>query len=61
MGIAMAENPELRVIRMKGNDLDEASLKIVEEMAKDKDFQVWIERWLGDESGIIIEDGSVKQ
>ena len=61
MGIAMAENPELRVIRMKGNDLDEASLKIVSKMAKEKDYQVWIERWLGDESGIIIEDGSVKK
>ncbi len=60
MGIAMAENPELRVIKMKGNDLDEDSLKVVAKMAKDKDFQVWIERIEG-EGGIIIEDGSVKK
>ena len=60
MGIAMAENPELRVIKMKGNDLDEDSLKVVSKMAKDKDFQVWIERIEG-EGGIIIEDGSIKK
>ena len=59
MGIAMALNPELRVILMKGNDLDEDSLKLVSKMAKDKDYMVWIERIEG-EGGIVIEDGSVK-
>lgn len=60
MGIAMAQNPELRVIRMNGNDLDDDSLKIISKLAADKDYQVWIERWSGGEGGIIIEDGSVK-
>ena len=60
MAIAMAENPELRVILMKGNDLDEDSLAMVSKMAADKDFMVWIERIEG-EGGIIIEDGSVKK
>ncbi len=59
MGIAMAQNPELRVILMKGNDLDEDSLKVVSQMAKDRDFMVWIERIEG-AGGIVIEDGSVK-
>jgi len=61
MGIAMAENPELRVIRMKGNDLDDQSLEIVSKMAQEKDYQLWIERWSGGEGGIVIEEGSVKQ
>lgn len=60
MGIAMAENPELRVIRMNGNDLDDDSLEIIRKLAMDKDFQVWIERWAGGPRGIIIEDGNVK-
>lgn len=60
MGIAMAQNPELRVILMKGNDLDEDSLKVVSKMAEDKDYMLWIERIEG-EGGIVIEDGSVKE
>jgi DNA repair exonuclease SbcCD ATPase subunit len=60
LGIAMAENPELRVILMNGNDLDSDSLKVISEMTADKDYQVWIERIEG-EGGIVIEDGMVKQ
>ncbi len=62
MAIAMAINPELRVIRItNGSLLDSENMGVIEEMAKDKDFQVWIERV--DESGkvgIVIEDGSIK-
>jgi len=61
MAIAMEKNPKLRVIVMKGNELDDDSLKVVQKLVKDKDYQLWLERWSGDESGIIIEDGSVKQ
>jgi hypothetical protein len=60
LGIAMAENPELRVILMNGNDLDSDSLKVIEEMTAEKDFQVWVERIEG-EGGIVIEDGMVKK
>ena len=60
LGIAMAQNPELKVILMNGNDLDEDSLKVISKMTKDKGFQVWIERIEG-EGGIVIEDGMVKQ
>lgn len=63
MAIAMAANPKLRVILIKdGSLLDQDNLKVVEEMAKDKDFQVWIESV--DESGeigIVIEEGEVKK
>lgn len=62
MAIAMALNPKIRVIRITdGSLLDSDSMTVIQEMAKDNDFQVWIE--VVDESGkvgICIEDGEVK-
>ena len=59
--IAMAMNPELRVIRIKdGALLDDESMSILRTMATENDFQIWIERVGGDQVGIIIEDGQVK-
>ena len=44
-----------------GSLLDSASMKIVEEMAKDREFHVWIEEVSeGDGPGILIEDGRVR-
>jgi len=60
MGIAMAENPKLRVIRMDGNTLDDENLAVIKKMADKEDYQVWIERIVGDGTGIIIEEGKVK-
>lgn len=63
LGIAMAANPKLRVIRIAdGSLLDDESMKIVKNMAKDEDFQVWIEyasRNKDDKIGVYIEDGAV--
>jgi len=63
LGIAMAANPKLRVIRIAdGSLLDDSSMDIVREMAEDGDFQVWIEyasRNKDDRMGVYIEDGSV--
>lgn len=62
VAMAMAMNPQVRVIRITdGSLLDSDNLRLIETMAKDKDFQVWIERV--DESGevgVVIEDGQVK-
>lgn len=62
VGIAMAQNPQLRIIRIRdGNLFDSQSLELLEQMAKNEDYQVWIERV--DESGqigIVIEDGEIK-
>ena len=62
MAIAMASNPKLKVVLIKdGSLLDQNSLKAIEEMAKEKDWQIWVESV--DESGkvgIYIEDGEVK-
>jgi len=62
MAIAMASNPKLKVILIRdGSLLDADNLKVIEEMARDKDFQVWIEK-VDDTGklGIYIEDGEVK-
>jgi len=61
MAIAMAGNPKLRIMRVSdGEKFDSDSWRIIEEMAKENDFQVWIEKM--DESGeigIYIEDGRI--
>lgn len=61
IAIAMALNPKLRVVRVRdGSLLDEDSMKILEEMARDNDFQFWVERV--DSSGrvgFVLEDGQV--
>lgn len=61
MAMAMALNPKLRVIRVTdGSLLDGDSLKAVQDMAAQADYQIWIERV--DETGkvgIVIEDGEV--
>jgi len=60
--IGMALNSELRVLRFNdGNQLDSKHLAIIKKMAKEKDYQIWME--VVDESGkvgIVIEDGTVK-
>jgi DNA repair exonuclease SbcCD ATPase subunit len=62
LAMAIALNPKLRVIRIAdGSLLDTDNLALVEAVAKENDFQVWIEMvGDGDGRGIIIEDGSVR-
>lgn len=61
LAIAIAANPDLRVIRiMDGSLLDSANMKIISDMAKEHDYQIWIERV--DETGkvgVVIEDGEI--
>lgn len=61
LAMAIALNPKLRVIRIAdGSLLDSDNLALVEAVAKENDFQVWIEMvGDGDGRGIIIEDGQV--
>lgn len=62
MAIAMAMNPELRVIRiLDGSLLDDNNMKVISEMAASGDFQVWVERV--DSSGTVgfyVEEGEIK-
>ncbi len=58
--LAMAGNPQLRVIRVRdGSLLDEESLAIVARMAEERDYQVWIERVGSGNVGFTLEDGHV--
>ena len=61
IAMAMALNPKIRVIRITdGSLLDSENMALIEEMAGEHDFQIWIERV--DETGtvgITIEDGQV--
>lgn len=61
LGLAMAQRPGLRVVRIKdGSLLDSTSLAIVADMAKAADFQVWIERVdTTGRVGVVLEDGEV--
>jgi len=63
MGIAMATNPRLRVIRIQdGSLLDDDSLAEIARMAGDQDYQVWIEQVdTTGKIGIVMEDGEVRQ
>jgi predicted nucleic acid-binding Zn-ribbon protein len=60
--IGLALNPELRVmIIYDGSLLDEDSLAVLAQAAKEADAQLWIERVSeGKECTVIIEDGMVK-
>lgn len=62
VAIAMAANPKLRVIRIKdGSLLDEDGLAMIADMAKNQDYQVWIEMVRSDgKIGIVMEDGAIK-
>lgn len=62
IAIAMAANPTLRVVRVRdGSLLDEDAMKMLESMANEKDYQVWIERVDGSgKIGFVLEDGYLK-
>jgi hypothetical protein len=62
MAIGMATNPQLRVMRIKdGSLLDEKSLDVIAGMAKENDFQIWIEQVdTTGKVGVYLEDGEVK-
>jgi hypothetical protein len=62
MAIAMAGNPKLRVIRIKeGSLLDDDTLKVIADMAQERDYQLWVERIRSDDPmAVVMEDGEVR-
>jgi hypothetical protein len=68
MGISMALNPTMRVVRIKdGSLLGPKNMKILEQMCKDKDFQLFLEKVndrdgyeKGGKIGIFIEEGEAE-
>lgn len=63
MAVAMSLNPDLRVILIRdGSLLDADNMKVVEDLAVENDFQVFIERvGTADGVGVVIEDGQVQK
>lgn len=63
VALAMAQNPKLRVIRVRdGSLLDDESMRLLADLADEHDCQVWVERV--DSSGrvgVVIEDGQVAE
>jgi len=61
VAIGIALNPKLRVLLIRdGSLLDEQSLKLLLDMAKAADAQIWLEVVsTGDQTSVIIEDGRV--
>jgi DNA repair exonuclease SbcCD ATPase subunit len=62
VAMGFAQNPGLKVLLVRdGSLLDGNSLNLLDQMARDHDGQVWIERvGEGDQCAVIIEDGVVK-
>lgn len=60
--IAMALNPQVKIILIReGSLLDKDGLKVVFDMAQEKDYQVWVESVANEKGvGIFIEDGQIK-
>ena len=62
VAVAMAANPQLRILRITdGSLLDAKSMAILEEMAGDADFQIWLECVSDDANavGIVMSEGVV--
>ena len=61
LGISMALNPTLRVLRIKdGSLLDSKNREIIAKMVADKDYQLWFESVGSDgKVGILIEEGEI--
>jgi predicted ATP-dependent endonuclease of OLD family len=62
VAIGIALNPKIKVVLIRdGSLLDNDNLKVIAEMAKLNDAQIWIEKVADSkEFGIYIEDGEVK-
>ena len=62
IAIAMASDSRLRVIRVRdGSLLDASGMALLSDMARERDYQVWVEQVSdGGSVGFVIEDGSVK-
>ena len=61
LGISMALNPTLKILRIKdGSLLDSKNREIIRSMVKDKEYQLWFESVGSDSSvGILIEEGEI--
>jgi hypothetical protein len=63
MAMAMSLNPRIKIIRiLNGSLLDSEAMQKIKEIAKERDYQLWVER-VNDkksENCVYIEDGEIK-
>ena len=61
VAIAMATNPKLRVILVRnGSLLDEKGIRMLADLAQEKDYQIWLERVDSTgKVGVVLVDGEV--
>lgn len=62
--VAMALNPTLKIVLIReGSLLDKDGMKTITNIAKEKEYQLWIERVNDDKGGvgIYLEDGEIKE
>ena len=58
VALSMASNPQLRILLIRdGSLLDRKTEALIERMAEENNFQVWIERVGAGKVGIVMEDG----
>jgi hypothetical protein len=60
--VAMAQNPELRIILIReGALMNRSNLAMISDLARGEDYQLWIEKFQEDasESGLHIVDGAI--
>lgn len=62
VGLAMASNPKLRAVPIaRGESLDDESLALIEKMAEENDFQIFIAKVdSSGKVGIVLSDGKVE-
>jgi hypothetical protein len=63
VGVAMAANPTLRILRVRdGSLLDDNSLELLSSLVAANNFQLWIERVEESDQRpcVVMEDGAVK-
>jgi len=61
VALAMSLNPTLRVLRVdRAESLDADSLAIIERLAAEHDYQIWLSRVDESGVGVVIEDGQVR-
>lgn len=64
LSIAMSINPKLKVLRITdGSLLDSKNMKVIKEMVKENDYQLWLEQVMDSPDGasVYIEDGEIKE
>ena len=60
VAVGMAANPSLKVMLIEdGSLLDDENMALLAELARERDYHIWIERVEDGPGGVVIEDGMI--